>query len=286
MAATTEVGSHRSPHPEDDAHEVAWLPLVRSLARQLQKAAPATESLDDLEGDGYEALIHALSTFDPDNGASLSSWITLKVRGAMIDGLRRRQPGPYRRREERERLGSVEFVPLDAPVNGAGGGADLTLAEVLADRDAVPVPELVEERELLAVKRRLVRRALDNLTKREQRIMVMRHVEEMSTAEVALCEGLSEGRIHKIERFAQIKAAAAALAPASLTPAARVDGLSGPELEVLADAAAGATARETAKRLRRSAETVKTHRKAAIEKLGARNMCQAVSTAHRLGILH
>jgi RNA polymerase sigma factor (sigma-70 family) len=280
MAATTEVESHRSLRPED-ADEVTWLPFVRSLARQLLKAAPATESIDDLEGDGYEALIHALSTFDPDNGASLASWISLKVRGAMIDGLRRRQPGPYRRREERERLGSVEFVPLDAPVNGGGAGAELTLAEVLADREAVPVPELVEERELLAVKRRLVRRALDNLTKREQRIMVMRHVEEMSTAEVALCEGLSEGRIHKIERFAQIKAAAAALAPA-----ARVDGLSAPELEVLADAAAGATARETAKRLRRSAETIKTHRKAAIEKLGARNMCQAVSTAHRMGILH
>jgi RNA polymerase sigma factor FliA len=278
MAATTEVDSHRSPRSEDPG-EIAWIPFVRSLARQLLKTAPASESLDDLEGDGYEALIHALATFDPHNGASLASWISLKVRGAMIDGLRRRQPGPYRRREERERLGSVEFVPLDAPVNG--GGADLTLADVLADREAVPVPDLVEERELLAVKRRLVRRALDNLTKREQRIMVMRHVEEMSTAEVAACEGLSEGRIHKIERFAAIKAAAAAR-----RPAARVDGLSAPELEVLADAAAGATARETAKRLRRSAETVKTHRKAAIEKLGARNMCQAVSNAHKLGILH
>jgi hypothetical protein len=54
---------------------------------------------------------------------------------------------------------------------------------VIADPEAVPVAELVEEREQLAVKRKLVHLALvhlalDNLNTREQRIMVMRHVEE------------------------------------------------------------------------------------------------------------
>jgi RNA polymerase sigma factor for flagellar operon FliA len=282
MAASKHAALRCTRRPEVGADEVAcWLPLVRSLARRLLRAAPASETLDDLEGDGYEALIHALSTFDRDKGATLAGWISVRVRGAMIDGMRRRHPGPFRRRDVRERLGSIEFVSLDAPLTRAGADADLTLAEVLEDREAVPVADVVEDRGQVALQRRVVRRALDNLSKREQRILVMRHVGEMTAAEVAACEGLSEGSVHRIERFAQIKAAAA-----TRPPARRVDGLSAHELEVLEDAAAGATARETAKRLRRSAETIKSHRKAAIEKLGARNMCQAVSNAHRLGILH
>ncbi len=261
-----------------EAEEVArWLPIVKRLARQTYKSAPRGELLDDLEGDGFEALLRALDSFDPVNGGTLASWITLKVRGAMVDGLRRRHPGPYRRRQERERLGSVKFVSLDAPVRFADTGAPLTFAETLADLDAVPVADQVEEREQLAEKRRRVRQALDKLSQREKRIMVLRHVEELSVAEVAARERVTESRIYEIERVARVRAGGAS--------AHDLHGLSDPELEVLQYTAAGDTARDTAKRLRRSVDTVKVHRKAAIAKLKARNMYHAISKAYRLGIL-
>ena len=62
--------------------------------------------------------------------------------------------------------------------------------------------------------------------------------------------------------------------------------LSEMELTVLKSSAAGETSRETAKRLRKSTETVKTQRRAVIAKLKARNMCHALSKAYRLGILN
>ena len=61
--------------------------------------------------------------------------------------------------------------------------------------------------------------------------------------------------------------------------------LSERELEVLAAAAGGETMDETAKRLWLSLETVKSHRRNVIAKLGARNLAHAIALAIRNGIL-
>jgi RNA polymerase sigma factor (sigma-70 family) len=276
-AAATPCGPIEARGGDDVAR---WLPLVRRLATHVLAAAPSEETLEDIEGDGYEALLRALESFDPSKGGTIEGWIALKVRGAMIDGMRRHSPGPFRRRERRERLGSVEFVSLDAPIRAADSDAQLTLAEALPDREAVPVAEVVEEREQLAAKRKRLRVALAKLTYRERRIMVMRHVEEMSVAEVAKRECLSKSSIFKIERDVRIKASGI-----DCPPPGDFYGLSERELEVLEHTATGASAPETAQRLRRSTETIKSHRKTAIAKLKARNMHHAIAKAYRLGIL-
>lgn len=283
MAANDPIEDRRLPSVGDDnvAEVVAhWLPFVKRFARQAYKVAPRGELLDDLEGDGFEALVRALDSFDPTRGVTPEGWIALKVRGAMIDGMRRRYPGPDRRRQRRERLGSVEFVSLDAPVGGADAG--LTLQETLADVAAVPIEEQVEEREHLVAGRKRLRAALEKLSKREKRILVLRHLKELSVAEVAACEGVTERRIAQIEQVARIKVEGEDQSAASSHDSNR---LSKPELQVLQSAAAGDTTLDTATRLRRSSETVKQHRTAVIRKLRARNMCHALSKAYRLGIL-
>jgi len=57
------------------------------------------------------------------------------------------------------------------------------------------------------------------------------------------------------------------------------------QLTVLECAAAGLSARETGERYSRSEETIKTHRRHILAKLGARNMAAAVAEGFRLGIL-
>jgi DNA-binding CsgD family transcriptional regulator len=57
------------------------------------------------------------------------------------------------------------------------------------------------------------------------------------------------------------------------------------EAEILAGAAEGETAIETARRLYLSSETVKSYRKRIIAKLGARNGTHAVALALRAGLL-
>lgn len=57
------------------------------------------------------------------------------------------------------------------------------------------------------------------------------------------------------------------------------------EMEVLAGQAEGETAAETGQRLYLSLETVKSYRKRAIAKLGARNGTHAVTIAMRSGVI-
>lgn len=61
--------------------------------------------------------------------------------------------------------------------------------------------------------------------------------------------------------------------------------LSPAELDVVRAAARGLTARETAQALHKAADTVKTQRVGAINKLGARNMTHAVHLATASGLL-
>lgn len=61
--------------------------------------------------------------------------------------------------------------------------------------------------------------------------------------------------------------------------------LSPREREILAHAAAGHSAPETARRVHRSVETVRRQRKSAMEKLGAHTVVQAVARAMNLGLL-
>ncbi len=63
-------------------------------------------------------------------------------------------------------------------------------------------------------------------------------------------------------------------------PARRASRLTPSELEVLRGAALGETAEETADRLRKSIDTIKTHRRRALRRLGARSIAQAVFIAH------
>jgi DNA-binding CsgD family transcriptional regulator len=58
------------------------------------------------------------------------------------------------------------------------------------------------------------------------------------------------------------------------------------ELTVLRFAAEGATSAETAKRLRKACETVKSQRRAIIAKLRARNIIHAVSIGYQRGLLY
>ena len=79
----------------------------------------------------------------------------------------------------------------------------------------------------------------------------------------------------------------ASVGPRFGLPSSRVAAtkLSPREREILAHAAAGHSAPETARRVHRSVETVRRQRKSAMEKLGAHSVTQAVATAMHEGLL-
>ena len=78
--------------PLADHHQervASCLPFVESLARRMASTMPHSIDLGDLVQDGVLGLIDAAHRFDEARGIKFETFAERRVRGAMIDALRR-----------------------------------------------------------------------------------------------------------------------------------------------------------------------------------------------------
>jgi RNA polymerase sigma factor for flagellar operon FliA len=81
---------HAQPlHAQESQRVVAGLPFVEALARRLAASMPHSIDIGDLVQDGVLGLIDAAHRFDEDRGIKFETFAERRVRGAMIDALRR-----------------------------------------------------------------------------------------------------------------------------------------------------------------------------------------------------
>ena len=81
-----------------------YLPLVKLIAARLKGKLPAGIELDDLVSGGVLGLLDALKSFDPARGVKFESYAQLRIRGAMLDGLREQDWVPRLVRKKAARL--------------------------------------------------------------------------------------------------------------------------------------------------------------------------------------
>src|SRR5712664_1924175 len=81
---------------------VAGLPFVEALARRMAASMPNSIDIGDLVQDGVLGLIDAAHRFDADRGIKFETFAERRVRGAMIDALRRDAWPRGVRRQRRE----------------------------------------------------------------------------------------------------------------------------------------------------------------------------------------
>jgi RNA polymerase sigma factor FliA len=62
--------------------------LVDLIAKQMARRVGRSVTLDDLKSFGQEGLLRAARSFDPSRGVPLRRWANVRVKGAMIDGVR------------------------------------------------------------------------------------------------------------------------------------------------------------------------------------------------------
>src|SRR5258708_2149162 len=65
------------------------LPFVQTLARRLSASMPHNIDMHDLVQDGVLGLIDAVKNFDPNRGVKFQTFAERRIRGAMIDALRK-----------------------------------------------------------------------------------------------------------------------------------------------------------------------------------------------------
>src|SRR5919204_3677328 len=173
------------PKPELQQHMDVVREVARGLARRLRYA---TVEIEDLEADGFEALVKALDDYDSSKG-SLNAYIVLRCRGAMIDGLRRKMLVGRRARER-----------------GASEPAVLSLEDEVSDRlrliDVLPDPTAPPADVTIAnAPRTELPTQVAALPKRYQRILLARFLYRRSRREIASAEGVSMDRVAKIEMY-------------------------------------------------------------------------------------
>ncbi|MFL6675092.1 MAG: FliA/WhiG family RNA polymerase sigma factor [Massilia sp.] len=214
---------------EEQRHLVAYTPLVKRIVRQLNAQVSGTVSREDMEQIGLMGLLEALRRYGvPDDG--FGSYASLRVRGAILDELRRQDWRPRAVRQESHRLRDelraltrrLGHEPSAEEAAAALGitpdeyhqhqldecaGELLSFDEVLQEASerthAAPGPE-----EQLMVRRSL-EQALASLSEREQRVIQMIYEFELSYKEIAAVLDLSDARVCQLNKSALAKMKAA-----------------------------------------------------------------------------
>lgn len=210
---------------QDDTNALVMLHLamVKRIASHLKARVPPFMELDELIQVGMVGLLEAARAFDPTKGIEFEGFAHLRVKGAMIDEIRRlsflpRSAVTFNRdtttatqalaselgraptqaelaehlgkdlevyQKERGHAKRFETVSIEAVNDEVLGVAD----------DAQRQPEaMVEEAEFMQA----VTDAITHLPEREQLVMQLYYVEELNLKEIGEVLGVSESRISQI----------------------------------------------------------------------------------------
>jgi RNA polymerase sigma factor for flagellar operon FliA len=214
---------------EEQRHLVAYAPLVKRIVRQLNAQVSGAVSREDMEQIGLIGLLEALRRYGtPDDG--FGSYASLRVRGAILDELRRQDWRPRTVRQEshrlRDGLRALTRRLGREPSSGEAAEAlgitqdefhqhqlddcaeemlsfDEVLQEATERAHSAPSPE-----EQLLVRRSL-EQVLSSLTEREQRVIQMIYEFELSYKEIAAVLDLSDARVCQLNKSALAKMKAA-----------------------------------------------------------------------------
>ncbi|CAG9246940.1 RNA polymerase sigma factor for flagellar operon [Burkholderia diffusa] len=224
---TTCIGNidARTRHADaNPAVELAWLleyaPIVKRAARQLSWQACGAIAIEDMEQIGLMGLLEALRRYGaPD--AAFGGYALKRVRGAILDELRRHDWRPRMVRQDAHRVRDCERdlrrslgrEPTETEVSGAlgisaaeyrqrvmaGNAEAMASLDSLLDGDALAFVESPERR---VVQRRSLEQALMRLRDREQRVIQLYYEFDLSLREIAAVLGLTEARVCQINKAA------------------------------------------------------------------------------------
>jgi RNA polymerase sigma factor FliA len=215
------------------------LGLVKYAAAWVAGRLPSHLRMDDLYSAGMMGFLDAITHYDPDRGVPFSAYASPRIRGAILDELRRLDCVPRRtRRKLREVQRAVEGLtqeldrePTDDEIATRLGvevadyhrllGEGVTLVsldgssredeprgvtlDVLAD-GSLPSPlRVLEDGE----QRRMLGRFIERLPERERQVLALYYYEELTMQDIGRILGVTESRVSQIHSSAMLRLRAA-----------------------------------------------------------------------------
>jgi RNA polymerase sigma factor for flagellar operon FliA len=206
----------------------AGLPFVESLARRVASSMPHSIELSDLVQDGMIGLIDAACRYDEGRGIKFETFAERRVRGAMIDALRRDAwpRGVRRQRRELEaareqlrrelgaepsladlaaRMGSdetrlgrtivrINTIESTSPLASGDGMDNASLPPALVPSEPTAPDKAFEEQEV----RDRIRAAIASLPPRERRVIGLYYYGEATMKQIGAEIGVNESRVSQL----------------------------------------------------------------------------------------
>lgn len=207
--------------------------LVRRIAHHLAARLPASVEIDDLIQAGMLGLIDAARNFQADQGAAFETYASIRIRGAMIDEIRRGDWVPrsvHRRyrdmiaatRDIEQRTGRAATAQQVADALGIGLDEYHRMVEDAARGQLVSLDAHMEEHDgepRLATSstatparmfengafREALGEAIGALPEREQLVLSLYYEQELNLREIGAVLSVSESRVCQIHGQAMVR---------------------------------------------------------------------------------
>lgn len=202
--------------------------LVKVVAGRLSMHLGHTVEYDDLVGYGIFGLIDAIDKFELTKGVKFETYASLRIRGSILDQIRKMDWIPRTLRQKQKRLENVmkeletklgrqasneeiaqglgiSLEELDDLINETQIANLVSLDEYLeqgsevrtelGNRPRFEQPEHVVERQEL---KNTLANAIDSLTESEKKVIAFYYYEELTLKEISLILEVSESRVSQL----------------------------------------------------------------------------------------
>lgn len=211
-----------------------YSPLIKYLADRLAARLPDHISREDLISSGVMGLIDAIDKFDPDRAIQFKTYAEFRIKGAMLDELRRMDWVPRSIRKKATQLErlwqklevelghppsdeeaaaalgipvadylkmlgevrAINVLDLDAFTAQDKGGTrqERDIYELLADENSLDALTAMSQGETRAV----LAEAIDSLPEKERLVITLYFHEELTLKEIGQVMGYTESRISQM----------------------------------------------------------------------------------------
>jgi RNA polymerase sigma factor FliA len=210
-----------------------YAPLVKRIAHHLLLRMPSSVQVDDLVQSGMIGLLEAARKYDLSKGASFETYAGIRIRGAMLDEIRKGDWAPRSvHRKSREVADAIRNVEMRTGTDARDQDVAAELGISLEDYHAIlqdssgsrlfSFDDMLEGDDSLIEKvagevpnpleglqsdlfRGELAAAIATLPEREQLVLALYYDEELNLKEIGQVLGVSESRVSQIHTQAALR---------------------------------------------------------------------------------